>query len=53
VVKSESFLDLPWSLLLALMREGELQVDEAELFKAVQAWVSRNATERWRHIGEV
>lgn len=53
MLKSESFLDLPWSLLLTLVKEGELQVDEAQLFEAVQAWVSRNETERRHHVGEV
>lgn len=51
-MKSESFLELPWSLVLALARDGELQVDEADLFKAVQAWVARSPTERRRHVDE-
>lgn len=53
MLKSESFLELRWPLVLALVREGELQVDEADLFKAVQAWVSRNPTDRWRYVDEV
>lgn len=53
MLKSESFLELRWSLVLSLVREGELQVDEADLFKAVQAWVSRNPTERRRYVDEV
>ncbi|CAM9846281.1 unnamed protein product, partial [Ectocarpus sp. 8 AP-2014] len=50
VLKSESFLELRWQQVLSLVREGELQVDEAELFKAVQAWVSRDTAERRRHL---
>ena len=53
MLKSESFLELRWPLMLALVREGELQVDEADLFKAVQAWVSRNSAERRRYVDEV
>lgn len=53
VLKSESFLELRWPLVLALVGEGELQVDEADLFKAVQAWVSRNPAERRRYVDEV
>ncbi|CAM9491162.1 unnamed protein product [Ectocarpus fasciculatus] len=52
VLKSESFLELPWLQVLSLVREGELQVDEAELFKAVQAWVSRDTAERRRRVDE-
>lgn len=52
VLKSESFLELRWQQVLNLVREGELQVDEAELFKAVQAWVSRDTAERRRHVDE-
>lgn len=52
VLKSESFLELPWPLVLTLARDGELQVDEADLFKAVQAWVARSPTERRRHVDE-
>ncbi|CAB1116084.1 unnamed protein product [Ectocarpus sp. CCAP 1310/34] len=52
VLKSESFLDLRSQQVLSLVREGELQVDEAELFKAVQAWVSRDTAERRRHVDE-
>ncbi|CAM9249654.1 unnamed protein product [Scytosiphon promiscuus] len=53
VLRSESFLDLPRPLLLTLVKEGKLQVDEAELFKAVQAWVSKDWTERRRHVEEL
>eukprot|EP00903_Cladosiphon_okamuranus_P008085 g7795.t1 len=53
VLKSESFLELRWPLVLALVREGELQVDEVGLFEAVQAWVSRNPAERRRYIDEL
>ncbi|CAM9768954.1 unnamed protein product [Ectocarpus sp. 4 AP-2014] len=52
VLKSESFLELRWQQVLSLVREGELQVDEVELFKAVQAWVSRDTAERRRHVDE-
>lgn len=53
VLKSGSFLELRWPLVLALVREGELQVDEVDLFKAVQAWLSRNPSDRRRYIDEV
>lgn len=53
MLKSESFLELPWPFLLTLVSDGELQVDEAELFKAVQGWVSRDPTERRNRVDEV
>lgn len=53
MLKSESFLDLRWPLVLALVREEDLQVDEVDLFNAVRAWVSRNPAERRGYVDEV
>lgn len=53
VLKNEGFLELPWYLVKSLVREGDLQVDEADLFAAAQAWVDRDPAERLQHVEEV
>lgn len=53
VLKSESFLELSLPLVKVLVREGDLQVDEADLFKAVQAWVERDPHERRMCVDQV
>lgn len=53
VLKSEGFLDLSVQLVRRLVQETELQVDETNLFAAVQAWVERDPSERRRHVDEV
>lgn len=46
-------MELPLSLMRELVGEGELQVDEIDLFVAVQTWVERSPHERRQHIHEV
>lgn len=53
VLKTESFLELPWPFLLTLVSDGELQVDEADLFQAVNAWVSKDPADRRHRVDEV
>lgn len=53
MLRSKGFLELSFSLVQDFVREGELQVDEAELFAAMQLWVDRDPAERRRHVDEV
>lgn len=53
MLKSAGFLDLSLPLVHILVGEAELQVDEADLFVAVQAWIDRDPTERRRHVHQV